>query len=286
LRVPHIVICINKMDLVDYSERVYEDLRAEFLPFLSRLDLHDVTFIPVSALHGDNVVQHSQKMAWFNGPPLLHHLENVFIASDRNLIDVRFPVQWVVRPMTNSHHDYRGYAGQVASGVLKPGDDVMVLPSGLTTRITAIDTYDGPVQEAIPPMSVILRLADDIDVSRGDVLCRPHNRPTVGQDIDATICWMSARPLRSGGLYGMKHTTRSTRTLVKQLLYRVNINTLHRDETAPTLELNDLGRVTLRTTTPLCYDEYRRNRTTGGFILIDESNNETVGAGVILGPAV
>ncbi len=285
LRIPHLVICINKMDLVDYSERVYEDLRAEFLPFLSRLDLHDVTFIPVSALHGDNIVGRSEHMAWFDGPPLLHRLETVFIASDRNLIDVRFPVQWVVRPMTNAHHDYRGYAGQVASGVLKPGDDVMVLPSGLTTRINAIDTYDGAVSEAVPPMSVILRLADDIDVSRGDVICRPHNRPTVGQDIDATICWMSARPLRAGAMYAIKHTTRSARTLVKQLLYRVNINTLHRDESASALELNDLGRVTLRTTTPLCYDEYRRNRTTGGFILIDEGTNETVGAGVILGAA-
>jgi bifunctional enzyme CysN/CysC len=283
LRVPHLVICINKMDLVDYSQRVYEDLRAEFLPFLTRLDIQDVTFIPVSALHGDNVVQRSAKMPWFDGPPLLHHLENVFIASDRNLIDVRFPVQWIVRPMTNAHHDYRGYAGQVAGGVLKPGDEIMVLPSGLSSTIAAIDTYDGSVNEAVPPMSVTLRLADDLDVSRGDVICRPNNQPTVSQDIQATVCWMSAKPLRTGGMYSIKHTTRSARAVVKDLRYRVNINSLHRDDTATTLELNDIGRVVLRTTTPLCFDPYRRNRTTGGFILIDEATNETVAAGIILG---
>jgi bifunctional enzyme CysN/CysC len=283
LRVPHIVICVNKMDLVDYSERVYDELCAEFLPFLSRLDLHDVTFIPISALHGDNVVQRSERMRWFDGPPLLHHLENVFIAADRNLIDVRFPVQWVVRPMTVAHHDYRGYAGQVSGGVLKPGDEVMVLPSGLKTRIEAIDTYDGPVMEAVPPMSVVLRLADDLDVSRGDIVCRERNQPIVGQNIDATLCWMSARPMRPGGMYAIKHTTRSTRAVVKELLYRVDVNSLHRDEAATTLELNEIGRVNLRTTSPLCFDEYRRNRTTGGFILIDESNHETVAAGIILG---
>ncbi|HEV7661939.1 MAG TPA: GTP-binding protein [Chloroflexota bacterium] len=283
LRVPHLVICINKMDLVDYAERVYEDLRAEFLPFLSRLDLRDVTFIPVSALHGDNVVQRSTNMPWFDGPPLLHHLENVFIASDRNLIDVRFPVQWIVRPMTNAHHDYRGYAGQVASGVLKAGDEVMVLPSGLTSHIASVDTYDGAVPEAIPPMSVTLRLTDDLDVSRGDIVCRPNNQPVVSQDVDATICWMSTKPLRTGGMYSVKHTTRSARAVVKELRYRVNINTLHRDESATTLELNDIGRVSLRTTTPLCFDPYRRNRTTGGLILIDEATNETVAAGIILG---
>jgi bifunctional enzyme CysN/CysC len=283
LRVPHVVICINKMDLVDYSEQVYEDLRAEFLPFLTRLELQDVTFIPVSALLGDNVVQRSTKMPWFDGPPLLHHLENVFIASDRNLIDVRFPVQWIVRPMTNAHHDYRGYAGQVSGGVLKPGDEVMVLPSGLKSHIQAIDTFDGPVPEAMPPMSVTLRLTDDLDVSRGDVVCRPNNQPTVSQDIDATICWMSTKPLRQGGMYSIKHTTRSARAVVKELRYMVNINSLHRDETAQTLELNDIGRVSLRTTTPLCFDPYRRNRATGGFILIDEATNETVAAGIILG---
>ncbi|MBV9545684.1 MAG: sulfate adenylyltransferase, partial [Chloroflexi bacterium] len=189
------------------------------------------------------------------------------------------------RPMTNAHHDYRGYAGQIASGVMKPGDEVMVLPSGLTSTIAAIDTYDGPVQEAVPSMSVTLRLADDLDVSRGDIICRPHNRPTVGQDIDAMLCWMSSKPMRPNGMYAVKHTTRSARAIVKEMFYRVNINTLHRDEAASALELNDIGRVRLRTTIPLCFDEYRRNRTTGGFILIDDATNETVAAGMILGEA-
>src|SRR5579859_4036387 len=286
LRVPHLVICINKMDLVGYSERVYDELRSEFLPFLSRLELHDVTFVPISALHGDNVVERSERMPWYRGSPLLHLLENVFIAADRNLIDVRFPVQWVIRPLTNAHHDYRGYAGQMAGGVLKRGDEVVVLPSGLRTRISAIDTVDGSVQEAHPPMSVTVRLEDDIDVSRGDVICRPNNRPTVGQDIEAMLCWMSSQPLRAAGKYAIKHTTRSTRAVVKELRYRVNVNTLHRDEAATSLGLNEIGRAVLRTTTPLCFDEYRRNRTTGGFILIDEGTNETVAAGMILGPAV
>jgi bifunctional enzyme CysN/CysC len=282
LRVPHLVICVNKMDLVGYSERVYEELRTEFLSFLSRLELADVTFVPVSALRGDNVIEPSSSMPWYRGTPLLHHLEHVVIASDRNLVDVRFPVQWVVRPMTNSHHDYRGYAGQVASGVLKPGDEVMVLPSGLTTRIRAIDTFDGAVTEAYPPMSVTLQLEDDIDVSRGDLVCRPNNQPSVGQDIEAMLCWMSTRPMQPGGMYALKHTARSARAVIKTLRYRVNINTLHRDETAARLELNDIGRVALRTTALLCFDEYRRNRATGGFILIDEATHETVASGMIL----
>jgi sulfate adenylyltransferase subunit 1 (EFTu-like GTPase family) len=224
-------------------------------------------------------------MPWYKGSPLLHHLENVFIASDRNLIDVRLPVQWVIRPMTNEHHDYRAYAGQVASGVLKPGDEVMILPSGLTTRIAVIDTFDGPVQEAVPPMSVALRFEDELDISRGDIVCRPHNQPHVGQDIDATLCWMSPRPLQPRATYAIKHTTRTTRTILRKLLYRVNINTLHRDESATTLQLNEIGRAHLRVMSPLCFDEYRRNRTTGGFILIDETTNDTVAAGMILGPA-
>jgi bifunctional enzyme CysN/CysC len=285
LGVPHLVICVNKMDLVDYSEEVYEQLQVEFRPFLTRLDLHDVTFIPISALHGDNVVKRSERMPWYSGAPLLHHLEHVFIAADRNLIDVRFPVQLVIRPLTNAHPDYRGYAGQVAGGVLKPGDEVMVLPSGLRTRIAGIDTYDGPLQEAFPPMSVTLRLEDELDISRGDVICRVHNQPHVGQDLDAMVCWMSSRPMNPTGMYSIKHTTRTTRALVKDLRYRVNINTLHRDESATTLQLNEIGRTVLRTTTPLCFDEYRRNRATGSFILTDEQTHETVGAGIILGPA-
>jgi bifunctional enzyme CysN/CysC len=283
LHVPHFVICINKMDLVGYSEEVYDRLRADFLPFLSRLEIADVTFIPISALHGDNVVDRSSNMLWYGGAPLLHHLENVYIASDRNLIDVRFPVQCVIRPMSHQHHDYRGYAGQVAGGVMKPGDEVLVLPAGFSTRVKSIETYDGPLEEAFPPMSVTVTLEDDIDISRGDMLCRPHNQPTVGQDLDVLLAWMATECMQPGTKYTLKHTTRTVRALVKDLLYRVNINSLHRDESAAGLNLNEIGRATLRTTAPLFYDPYRQNRTTGSFILIDDSTNATVGAGTILG---
>jgi bifunctional enzyme CysN/CysC len=239
--------------------------------------------IPVSALHGDNIVSRSAKMPWYEGPSLLHHLEHVHIASDRNLVDVRFPVQYVIRPQSTTVTDFRGYAGQVASGVLKPGDEVMVLPSGFTTRIAAIETADGPVAEAFPPMSVTVRLADELDVSRGDMICRPHNAPTAAQDIEAMVCWMDeTAPLRTGGRYAIKHTTRSARAIVRILQYRLDVNTLHRDESATELGLNEIGRVRLRTTVPLLADEYRRNRTTGGFIIIDESTNRTVGAGMVI----
>jgi bifunctional enzyme CysN/CysC len=216
---------------------------------------------------------------------LLHHLENVYIASDRDLIDVRFPVQYVIRPMSHQHHDYRGYAGQVAGGVMKPGDEVLVLPAGFSTRIKSIETYDGPLGEAFPPMSVTMTLEDDIDISRGDMLCRPHNQPTVGQDLDVLLAWLATSRMEPGAKYSLKHTTRTVRALVKDLLYRVNINSLHRDETATGLSLNEIGRATLRTTAPLFYDPYRQNRTTGSFILVDESTNSTVGAGTILGPS-
>jgi len=213
----------------------------------------------------------------------LHHLEHVHIASDRNLVDVRFPVQFVIRPQSTSVTDYRGYAGQVASGVMKPGDEVMVLPSGFTTRIAGIDTADGPVDEAYPPMSVTVRLEDELDVSRGDLICRPHNQPTVAQDVEAMLCWMDeSRPMTVGGKYAIKHTTRAARAVVRQLHYRLDVNSLHRDESADSLRLNEIGRVRLRTTVPLLADEYRRNRTTGGFIVIDETTNRTVGAGMIV----
>jgi bifunctional enzyme CysN/CysC len=228
------------------------------------------------------VVTRSENMPWYDGPSLLHHLENLHVASDRNLIDVRFPVQYVIRPQSDAWHDYRGYAGQVASGVLKPGDDVMVLPSGLTSRIAAIDTADGPVEEAYAPMSVTVRLEDNLDVSRGDLICRPHNAPMVTQDVEAMLCWMTDKPLRPGTKLALKHTTRSARAVVRDLRYRLDVNTLHRDEDAAELALNDIGRVKLRTTQPLFADEYRRNRTTGGFILVDEATNATAGAGMIL----
>jgi bifunctional enzyme CysN/CysC len=283
LRVPHLVLCVNKMDLVDYDQGVYEAIADEFSCFAMKLDAPDLTVIPISALHGDNIVTRSARTPWYNGPALLHHLEHVHIASDRNLVDVRFPVQYVIRPQSTVVSDYRGYAGQVASGVLKPGDEVMVLPSGFTTRIAGIDTADGPVEEAYPPMSVTVRLEDEIDVGRGDLICRPHNQPTVAQDIEAMICWMDeSRPLTVGGKYAVKHTTRSARAIVRGLQYRLDVNSLHRDESATSLGLNEIGRVRLRTTVPLLADEYRRNRTTGGFILIDEGTNRTVAAGMII----
>jgi bifunctional enzyme CysN/CysC len=285
LGIPHLVVCVNKMDLVDWSQERFEEIKAEFRSFAMKLEVHDLTFVPISALLGDNVVERSTNMTWYEGAPLLHHLEEVYIASDRNLIDARLPVQYVIRPMSNEHHDYRGYAGTIAGGVFKPGDEVVVLPSGFTSTIAAIDTPDGPVEEAFAPMAVTLRLDDDIDISRGDMICRNRNRPHVGQDLEAMVCWLTeASALRPGAKLALKQTTRWGRALVKDLQYRLDVNTLHRDDTAGALTLNEIGRVRLRTTVPLFFDEYRRNRTTGSFILVDETSNNTVGAGMILGP--
>ena len=285
LGIPHLVLCINKMDLVDWSEERFEEIKAEFRAFAMKLDIRDLTFIPMSALHGDNVVDRSANMPWYEGSPLLHHLEEVHIASDRNLIDARFPVQYVIRPMSDSHHDYRGYAGQVAGGVMKPGDEVVVLPSGFPTTIATIETADGPLEHAYAPMSVTVTLTDDVDVSRGDMIARRKNQPHVGQDIEAMVCWMSESTwLREGAKLAIKHTTRWARALVKDLQYQLDVNTLHRNEDAVGLSLNEIGRVTLRTTQPLFYDEYRRNRATGSFILVDETSNTTVGAGMLLAP--
>jgi sulfate adenylyltransferase large subunit len=285
LRVPHLVLAVNKMDLVDYDQAVFERIAEEFTAFAAKLEIGDLTFIPISALHGDNVVQRSGNMPWHDGPSLLHHLEHVHIASDRNLIDVRFPVQYVIRPHQATDpqlHDYRGYAGQVAGGVLKPGDEVMHLPSGLTTVIRRIDTANGPVPEAYPPMSVTLVLEDDLDVSRGDMICRPHNQPMVSQDVEAMVCWMSdARPLAPRDRLIVKHSTRTVKAIVRNLHYRIDVNTLHRDEGADRLGLNEIGRITMRLTQPLFCDPYARNRQTGGMILIDEATNATVGAVMI-----
>jgi bifunctional enzyme CysN/CysC len=282
LRIPHLVVCVNKMDLVNWDQEVFERICSEFAGWAAKLDVQDVTFIPISALHGDNVVDRSENMDWYEGPSLLYHLEHVHVASDRNLLDARFPVQWVIRPMTDEHHDYRGYAGEVASGVFGVGDDVVVLPSGLETRIAGIDTMDGEREEAFPPLSVTLRLEDDVDVSRGDMICRPHNRPTETRQLDAMVCWMSERPLQSSGRYRIKHTTRTALAKADELLYRIDVNSLHRDESATGLALNEIGRLRLRLSSPLFLDEYRRNRATGSFILIDESTNDTVGAGMVL----
>jgi bifunctional enzyme CysN/CysC len=284
LRVPHLVVCFNKMDLVGFDGARYDQLCAEFQSFATRLDITDVTFIPISALHGDNVVHRSAETPWYDGPPLLSHLEHVYIASDRNLIDARFPVQYVLRPRDDAHHDYRGYAGRLASGVLRVGDEVVVLPSGLTTTVAGIDGPDGPQQEAVAGASVAITLTDDLDVSRGDMLCRTNNRPEVGQDVEAMVCWLSERStLAPGRRLLVKHTTNTAKAVVKELHYRLDVNTLHREDGTTELGLNDLGRVTLRTTAPLFFDEYRRNRETGSFILVDEATDATVAAGMITG---
>jgi len=282
LRIPHLVFAVNKMDLVGWDEATFRRIEDEFRSFAARLDIQDIAFIPMSALTGANVVDRSVDMPWYHGPTLLYHLETVHITSDRNLIDVRFPVQWVIRPQSAEHPDYRGYAGQVAGGVLRVGDEVLALPSGVPTKITRIEQMGTDVEAAFPPMSVTIHLADNVDISRGDMLCRPNNQPTVGQDLDAMICWMSERPLQAKGRYALKHTTRWSRAMVTEVLYRMDVNTGHRDEAGETLRLNDLGRIRLRAMTPIIYDAYKRNRATGSFILVDEATNETVAAGLLL----
>jgi bifunctional enzyme CysN/CysC len=282
LGVQHIVLAVNKMDLIGWDQERFEWIRDEFHAFAARLDVHDVTTIPMSALNGDNVVTKSDKAPWYDGPPLLRHLEDVYIAGDRNLVDVRFPVQYVIRPQTRKHADHRSYAGTVASGILRPGDEVVVLPNGKTSRITAIEGPAGPVAEAFPPMAVSVSLADDVDISRGDMLARPNNQPEASSEFDATVCWMADdATLEPGRDYVIKHTTRTTRARVSALDYRLDVNTLHRDKSATALKLNELGRVTLRTQVPLLLDEYTRNAATGSFILIDPDTNVTVAAGMV-----
>jgi sulfate adenylyltransferase large subunit len=281
LRVPHLVLAVNKMDLVDYSQERFEEIQAEFQSFATKLSIPDLTIIPISALKGDNVVDRSENMKWYEGTSLLHHLEHVHVASDRDLIDTRFPVQYVVRPKSDEFHDYRGYAGQIAGGVMKPGDEVLALPSGFTSRIAAIDLFDDELSEAYPPMSVTVRLEDDIDVSRGDMICRPQNAPKPSQDIDAMICWMTPEAMRPRQKLAIKHTTRTGRAMIKDVQYRLDVNTLHRDLDTKELGLNEIGRVQLRTTVPLLCDPYEKNRYTGSFILIDEVTGVTVGAGMI-----
>jgi bifunctional enzyme CysN/CysC len=283
LGIQHIVLAVNKMDLIDWDNKRFEWIRDEFHAFAARLDVQDVATIPISALNGDNVVTKSGNSPWYEGPALLSHLEEVYIAGDRNLVDVRFPVQYVIRPQTHEHRDHRSYAGTVASGVMRPGDEVVVLPIGKTTRITAIEGTNGPVEEAFPPMAVSVSLADDIDISRGDMIARTHNQPRVTQDFDATVCWMADNAaLEPGRDYLIKHTTRTTRARVTALEYRLDVNTLHRDKAATALQLNELGRISLRTQVPLLLDEYTRNSSTGSFILIDPNTNGTVAAGMVL----
>jgi sulfate adenylyltransferase large subunit len=281
LRIPHLVVCVNKMDLVAYDEAVFERIVEDLTDWTARLDVADLTFIPISALHGDNVVERSLEMAWYDGPPLLYHLEHVVIAPDRNMTDIRFPVQWVIRPNSDVHHDYRGYAGTVAGGLLHPGDEVLVLPSGQRTRVSAIDTFEGQVDTAFPAMSVTVRVDDELDISRGDMLVDPDDPPAAARELEAMLCWMGPEPLRPGARLVIKHTTRATRARLEELDFRVDVNTLEH-EPADELSLNEIGRVRIRTGSPLIVDPYARNRTTGSFILIDEATNDTVAAGMIL----
>jgi sulfate adenylyltransferase large subunit len=281
LRIPHVVVAVNKMDLVGYDEDVFYSILEDMTDWAARLQIPDTTFIPISALQGDNVVDRSHKMQWYGGAPLLYHLEHVVIAPDRNLNDVRFPIQWVIRPMSDDHHDYRGYAGQVAGGVLRPGNEIVVLPSGQRTKIASIDAYSGELEAAFPTMSVALRLETEVDISRGDMIVEADDQPVSARELEAVVCWMSETPLSPRGRYTIKHTTRTARAVVEQIEHRVDINTLDHAP-AQQLGLNEIGRVRLRCSSPLVVDPYTRNRTTGSFILIDESTNDTVAAGMIV----
>ena len=283
LRIQHIVLCVNKMDLVDYDESRFQEIVADFKNFSSRLrNIVDMTFIPISALHGDNVVDKSEKMKWYGGPSLLYHLETVYVGTDENHVDARFPVQWVIRPHSDQYHDFRGYAGRVASGVFKPGDDITVQPSGFTSRIKGIHSMDGDIEEAFAPMSVAITLEDEIDISRGNMIVKPNNQPRVEQDIEAMLCWFSeSKKLQSRGKYILRHTTMETKAIVQEIRYKVDIQTLHKNEEDKDFGLNDIGRVAIRTASPLLHDSYRKNRVTGSFVLIDPFTNETLAAGMI-----
>jgi sulfate adenylyltransferase subunit 1 len=284
LRMRHLVLAVNKMDLVDYSEQVFQDIVASFHEFASRLDnVADITAIPLSALNGDNVVEKSDKMPWFKGSSLLYHLETVYTGGTANHVDARFPVQWIIRPLSQEHHDFRGYAGRVAGGVFKPGDAVTVMPSGFSTRVKKIHLPGGKeLDEAFPPQSVVMTLEDEIDISRGDMLVKANNPPEASQDVEAMVCWFSQKPMETRGKYLLRHTTKETKAIVQELRYQVDIETLHKKEGTSAFGMNDIGRISLRTASPLFYDSYRRNRLTGSFILIDPGTHETVAAGMIV----
>lgn len=283
LRIQHVVLAVNKMDLVDYDEETYNRIVADYKSFASRLDnLVDIEAIPLSALNGDNIVDKSQNMPWFQGPSLLYHLENVYVGGDENHVQARFPVQWVIRPQSTDFHDFRGFAGRVAGGVFKPGDDVRVLPSGFDTKVKAIYQDKTEIAEAFAPQSVSMTLEDEIDLSRGDMLVKANNPPKVGQDIEAMVCWFSHTPLQVRGKYIIRHTSKETKALVQSLDYKVDIETLRKDEDTSSFTFNEIGRIKLRTAGPLFYDSYNKNRHTGSFILIDAGTNETVAAGMIV----
>ena len=282
LRIQHVIVAINKMDLVDYDEAVYESIIENFKSFSSRLgNFIDVTFIPISALNGDNVVDSSDRMNWYSGSTLLYHLESVYIGSDRNHVQARFPVQWVIRPHSNEHHDFRGYAGRVAGGVFKPGDEVQILPSGFTSEIESIHTADGPMDEVFSPLSCSLLLKEDIDISRGDMIVKVNNPPNRGQEIEAMLCWFSDKKMIPMGKYSLRHTTKEVKAIVSDLQYKININTLRKIEDDKEFGMNEIGRVSIKTSSPIYFDSYANNRTTGSFILVDDMTNETVAAGMI-----
>ncbi len=282
LQIKHLVVCINKMDLVNYSQEVFETIKKDFEGFSTKLEVPDIHYIPISALNGDNVVDKSDNMDWYKGATLLYTLENVHIASDHNLIDARFPVQYVVRPMNDEFHDYRGFAGKVEAGIFKPGDEVIALPSGFSSKIKSIDFFGEQLNEAFPPMSVTLTLEDNIDISRGDMLVKANNQPEISQDIELMVCWLNEKKMIPNGKYVIKHTTKEVRCMIKEVRYKVDINTLHKNEEDKSIGLNDIGRILIRTTLPLFFDSYKKNRTTGSVIIIDEFTNETVGAGMII----
>ncbi|MEH0158147.1 sulfate adenylyltransferase subunit CysN [Limibacter armeniacum] len=282
LQIPHVIICVNKMDLVDYSEEAFDKVVEEYKEFSAKLDVKDIRFIPISALKGDNVVDKSEAMSWYKGETLLNTLETIHIDSDHNYIDCRFPVQTVIRPHSDEYHDYRGYAGRISSGIFKPGDEVTVMPSGFTSKIKSIDTFNGPVEEAFPPMSVTMTLEDEIDISRGDMIVRTNNKPEAIQDVDVMLCWLNNKGPLPRTKYTLKHTTNEVKAMIKDVLYKVDINSLHRVEDDPEIKMNDIVRVKIRTTKPLLADPYNRNRITGSIILVDDSTNETVAAGMIM----
>lgn len=282
LQIPHVIVCVNKMDLVDYSEDVFNSIVDSYTEFASKLDINDIRYIPISALAGDNVVNHSENTKWYHGATLLHTLETIHIGSDYNHIDARFPVQTIIRPHSTEHHDYRGYAGRVAGGILRPGDKITVMPSGLTSTIKTIDTFEGPIEEAFSPMSVSITLEDDIDISRGDMIVKDGNLPEVGQDVDVMLCWLNGKKATPGAKYYLRQTSREVRAVIKEVVYKMDINSLTRIDDDKEIKMNEIVRVKLRTTQPLAYDAYRKNRSTGSLILIDEATNETVAAGMII----
>jgi sulfate adenylyltransferase subunit 1 len=282
LGIKHLVLCINKMDMVEYSQDVYEKIRADYEQFAAKIEINDIHFIPLSALNGDNVVNRSKNMDWFQGPTLLYTLENIHIGSDQNLVDCRLPVQYVIRPYDDEFHDFRGYSGRIESGIFKVGDEVVAMQSGFSSKIKSIESADGKIETARPPMSVVITLEGDIDISRGDMLVRPHNQTLKGQELEMMVCWLNDKKLVPGGKYYLKHTSREARCVVKEVRYKININTLHRVEGDSTVGMNDIARIQVGTSAPIFFDSYKKNRATGSAILIDEFTNETVGACMIL----